>query len=181
MSLGIDCCGRVADTLARAFPIMNALLISLSSVVMLFLASCASRSAFTPDGPTTVGMPAKLSDRERGFITQIDSALRQQGLVPVRHGKGDLELDFRISSGPIHVSTLLALSEGKTVLLAAKGRKGGVPFIGRSDLAQQSFDEAFTEFQAGLSQAVSQRGTSSLPTDSGSNPEIPSDYMLPVY
>lgn len=160
---------------------MNALLTILSTVALLFLASCASRSAFTPDGPTTVGMPAKLSDRERGFIAQIDSALRQQGLVPVKHGKGDLELDFRVSPGPIHISTRIALSEGGTVLLAAKGKAAGLPLGGRSDVAQKSFDEAFTEFQAGLSQAVSQRGASSPSPDSGSDPEIPSDYMLPVY
>lgn len=160
---------------------MNALLTLLSTVTMLFLASCASRSTFTPDGPTTVGMPAKLSDRERGFIAEIDSALRQQGLVPVKHGKGDLELDFRMSSGPIHISTRIALSEGKTVLLDAKGKAAGVPLVGRSDVAQKSFEEAFTEFQAGLSQAVSQRGASSPSPEPGSNTELPSDYMLPVY
>jgi hypothetical protein len=48
-------------------------------------------------------MPEKLSDRERAFFPEIDAALRREGLMPVESGKGDLHLDFSMSSGPTEV------------------------------------------------------------------------------
>lgn len=73
---------------------------------LAFLAGCANRSVFIPDGSTTtVGMPAGLSDRERNHASEMDAALRREGYLPVRHGAGELELEFRISEGPINTST----------------------------------------------------------------------------
>ena len=35
----------------------------------------------------------------------MDAAPRREGDLTVRHGTGELELEFRISEGPIHTST----------------------------------------------------------------------------
>lgn len=154
----------------------------LATFALAILASCApSRTPFSPGGPTTVGMPEKLSDREREFIPEIDSALRREGLVPVRHGKGDLQLDFKMSSGPINIETYIALLEDEAVLFSADGKSGGVPMIGRDNVARKSFDEAFSGFQSGLSRTAKNRGWSGTSTGPADKP-IGSEYEdLPVY
>lgn len=134
------------------------------------VASCApSRTPFSPGGPTTVGMPAELSDRERTFIPEIDSALRSEGLVPVRNGKGDLQLDFSMAAGPINIDTRIALSEDGAVLVQGNGRAAGAPLIGRSGVAEKSFGKAFGEFSAGLGSTSVERGWSSAPSSFGGN------------
>ena len=154
----------------------------LAILSLALLASCApSRTPFAPGGPITVGMPEKLSDRERTFIPQIASELRNEGLVPVKHGKGDLQLDFTMSSGPINIETRIALLEDEAVLFSATGKSGGVPMIGRANVAQKSFDEAFEQFQSELSRVAGNRGWSS---SSGSSPAPASGSTndeLPVY
>lgn len=154
----------------------------LATLTLAILASCVtSRSPFSPSGPTTVGMPEKLSDREREFIPEIDTALRREGLIPVRHGKGDLQLDFTMSSGPINIETYIALLEDEAVLFSADGKSGGVPLVGRDNVARKSFDEALTEFQSGLSRTASNRGWSSSSSTSGSPASDAMHDELPVY
>ncbi len=135
---------------------------SLAILMIAALASCApNRTAFSPDGPTTVGMPAELSDRERLFIPDIDSALRREGLVPVRNGKGDLQLDFDMAAGPINIDTHITLAENGAVLVQGNGRAAGAPLIGRSSVSEKSFNRAFEEFSSGLSRTSARRGWSS--------------------
>jgi len=158
-------------------------------VMFALVASCApSRTPFSPGGPTTVGMPAELSDRERIFVPEIDSALRREGLVPVRNGKGDLQLDFSMAAGPINIDTRIALSEDGAVLVQGNGRAAGAPLIGRSSVAEKSFGEAFEEFSAGLSRTSGGRGWSSASSSFGENPQPDysqepaySEDTLPVY
>jgi hypothetical protein len=160
---------------------MKSPLIVLATVTFAVLASCApSRTPFSPGGPTTVGMPEKLSDREREFVPEIDTALRREGLLPVRHGKGDLQLDFTMSSGPINIESYIALLEDEAVLFSANGKSGGVPLIGRSSVARKSFDEALAEFQSELTRVASNRGWSSTPAGRQSAPSSIND-SLPVY
>ncbi len=157
---------------------MKSPLLILATISLAIFASCApSRTDFTPGGPTTVGMPEKLSERERLFIPEIDTALRREGLVPVRYGKGDLQLDFTISSGPINVETYIALLEDEAVFISANGKSGGVPLVGRENIARKSFDEAFAEFQSGLSRASKNRGWSTTSSNLQGSTEDP----LPVY
>jgi hypothetical protein len=126
-------------------------------------------------------MPAELSDRERAFVPEIDATLRREGLVPVNSGKGDLQLDFSMAAGPINIDTRIALSEDGAVLFTGNGRAGGAPLIGRSDVARKSFDEAFAEFDSGLSRAAGNRGWSrSAPMDENFAPD-PQYDSLPVY
>jgi hypothetical protein len=125
-------------------------------VGLVFLGGCATRTEFTPDGgPVTVGMPAELTDRERGYMTEVDSALRGAGYVPVRHGAGELELDFRIEEGPINTDTTIVLQDGRTVLAEGRNRGSGIPLIGRDKVAERSFRKAFDDFQAALPGASS--------------------------
>jgi hypothetical protein len=163
---------------------MKSPLAILATLSLAFLASCApSRTPFSPGGPTTVGMPAELSDRERMFVTEIDAALRSEGLVPVKSGRGDLQLDFSMAAGPINIDTRIALSEDESVLFAGNGRAGGAPLIGRSDVARRSFDEAFAEFNSGLSRAAGNRGwssSSSAPMENNFESD-PQYDQLPVY
>lgn len=158
---------------------MNAAVRSIAALFILLLASCAvKRSPFLPSGPTTVGMPAELSERERLFVPEIDTALRRDGLVPVKNGNGDLQLDFKMTAGPIHIDTLIALRENQSVLVMGKGRAAGAPLIGRSSVAQKSFTRAFDEFDADLSRTASRRGwNTSNPNDSPAYRE----ESLPVY
>lgn len=124
--------------------------LALTAPLLLF-ASCATRSEFVPDdAPVTVGMPAALTDRERSYITEVDGALRAEGFQPVRHGKGELSLDFRIAEGPINTDTDIVLREDRIVLAEGHGRGTGVPMIGRDKVAERSFRKAFGEFQAAL-------------------------------
>src|SRR5688500_2514154 len=110
---------------------------------LVFLFSCANRSEFVPDGgPVTVGMPAELSDRERNYVSEVDGALRHEGYQPVRHGAGELRLEFRISEGPINTDTTIELRDGRTVLAEGHGRGSGVPMIGRDKVAERSFQKA---------------------------------------
>lgn len=134
-------------------------LFALAAIASLLFCSCAARrTAFSPGGPTTVGMPSELSERERLYIPQVDSALRREGFVPVRNGKGDLQLDFSMAAGPINIDTRIALSEDKAVLITGNGRAAGLPLIGRSSVAEKSFNAAFSEFDANLSRAARSRG-----------------------
>jgi hypothetical protein len=131
------------------------------------LSNCgASRSAFTPQGgPPTVGMPAKLSERERNFMPEIESALQTSGYVPVRHGAGDLELTFKISEGPINTDTNIELTQGERIMAEGRGRAAGVPLVGRKDVAEKSFQRAFSEFQSALSGVPSGGSSATLPLD----------------
>lgn len=162
--------------------LMKSPLLILATLTLAIFASCApSRTPFSPGGPTTVGMPEKLSEREREFVPEIDTALRREGLVPVRHGKGDLQLDFTMSSGPINIETYIALLEDEAVLFSANGKSGGVPLVGRSNVARKSFDEALTEFKSGLSRTAGNRGWSA--GSSGQQDSAPGtlDDALQIY
>lgn len=121
------------------------------ATLALVLSSCAGRTAFKPEnGPPTVGMPAELSNRERGFMPSVESALRSRGYVPVRHGAGDMELEFTIAEGPINTDTRIELSEQGRPLASGKGRAAGAPMIGRTRVAEKSFQRAFSEFEGAL-------------------------------
>lgn len=125
---------------------------------LALLAGCANRSEFVPDGSTTtVGMPAELSDRERQHVTEVDAALRREGYLPVRHGAGELELEFRISEGPVNARTTIELRDGRKVLASGRGRVAGMPMIGRDQVAERSFQQAFGEFEAALPGAAAAR------------------------
>jgi len=131
------------------------------------LTSClTSRTEFAPEkSQTTVGMPAKLSDRERSHIHEIDRSLRNQGYVPVRNGTGDTQLDFQISEGPINVDTTIRLSEGRSVLAEGNGRAAGAPLIGRDKVAERSFSQAFEAFDAALPNSSSVGHGDAQPSD----------------
>ncbi|MCW1921874.1 hypothetical protein OKA05_04880 [Luteolibacter arcticus] len=149
---------------------MKILTRSLAIVAPLtFLAACAGRTEFTPEsGPITVGMPAKLSDRERSYVSEVDGALRSEGYQPVRAGAGELRLDFEISEGPINTDTTIELREGRTVLAEGHGRGSGVPMIGRDKVAERSFRKAFGDFQAALPGA---QGARAAVGEATGNPE----------
>lgn len=138
---------------------------------LVFLSSCASRTEFTPDdAPVTVGMPAELSDRERTYVREVDGALRSGGYQPVRNGAGELNLEFRISEGPINTDTRIALRDGRTVLAEGNGRGAGMPMWGRDKVAERSFQQAFGEFQGSLPPAGS-HGTPSGGSPAPYSPE----------
>lgn len=160
-------------------PTMTAALHTIAAFSLILLASCAAkRTPFSPTGPTTVGMPAQLSERELLFVPEIDTALRREGLVPVKNGRGDLQLDFSMAAGPINIDTKIALSEDKTVIASGNGRAAGAPLIGRSKVAQKSFSHAFDEFDASLSSAAGSRGWSG---SSYNNTPAYSEDSLQVY
>lgn len=147
----------------------------------LFFLGCSgmNRTAFSPSsGPPTVGMPAELNDRERLFVGDLESVLRGNGLVPVRHGAGDLALEFTISAGPINTDTRIALLEGERTIAGGNGRASGVPLIGRSSVAEKSFARAFESFQTELDSAHQRRGWSASSTTD--QPTTVPD-TLPVY
>ena len=126
-------------------------MLSLALGCLLGVAGCAGRTDFVPQGgPVTVGMPAKLSERERGYIGQVEGALRGAGYMPVRHGKGEMALDFTMEQGPINTDTTISLFQNERLVAEGRGRKGGVPLIGRNRVADESFQQAFSSFQASL-------------------------------
>jgi hypothetical protein len=135
--------------------------------LVVSISSCgASRSAFRPQsGPPTVGMPAELSERERGFVPEIESALHSRGFVPVRHGAGDMELAFEIAEGPINTDTSIELSEQGRLVAEGRARAAGAPLIGRKGVAEKSFQRAFSEFQTSLSGSSSGRRSAVEPAD----------------
>ena len=135
--------------------------------------NCAThRSEFRPEsGPPTVGMPAKLSERERGFAPELEAVLRGRGYLPVRYGAGDLALDFRIAEGPINTDTEIGLDEGGRRLAEGKGRAAGAPLIGRKGVAEKSFQRALAEFEASLPGGSSGRESGSGPVESGDRAE----------
>lgn len=159
-------------------------LFPLAALGSLLLCSCfASRTPFSPGGATTVGMPAKLSERERSFVPEIDTTLRREGLVPVRSEKGELQLDFTVSEGPVNTTTRISLRQGDETIFTAQGRAAGIPLIGRDGVARKSFDEAFTDFDAKLTSEAPRRGWSlSGGNDSPAYPDASyQDETLPVY
>lgn len=163
---------------------MKLFLSSIAAVSALLLVSCApKRTPFSPDGPTTVGMPSELSDRERLFVTDLDAALRNQGLLPVANGRGDLQLEFEIAEGPINTDTHIALNEGSLTLASGRARAAGLPMIGREGVAGKSFSAAFAEFNGSLSGVASQRGWNSSASSytGGGEPTFPIGDQLPVY
>lgn len=103
-------------------------------------------------------MPAELNERERLFVTDIEASLRDNGLVPVRHGAGDMALEFTMAAGPVNTDTRIALLDGRRTVARGSGRASGVPLIGRSSVAEKSFSRAFEQFQSELSEARSRRG-----------------------
>jgi len=90
-------------------------------------------------------------------VSEVDAALRREGYLPVRHGAGELELEFRIVEGPVHARTKLELSEGWTVLAKGRGRAAGLPMRGRDQVAERSFRQAFGDFEAALPGAAAAR------------------------
>jgi hypothetical protein len=141
------------------------------SVPLAFLVSCAGRTEFMPDsGPVTVGMPAELSDRERTYVGEVDTALRNEGYQPVRSGSGELRLDFRIAEGPINTDTTIQLCDGRTILAEGNGRGSGMPMFGRDKIAERSFQKAFGDFQAALPGAAAARSSGASGSGSG-NPD----------
>ena len=155
-------------------------LLPLAAIGALILSSCAAnRTPFSPGGPVTVGMPAELSERERSFVPDIDSALRREGLVPVRSDKGELQLDFTMSEGPVSTTTRIGLRQGEEILFTAQGRAAGIPLIGRDGVARKSFDEAFADFDSQLSREAPQRNWSS--SMSAEAPSYGFDGIAPVY
>jgi hypothetical protein len=155
------------QAIMRPFRLMIALGLS------TLLAGCAgnTRTPFTPEsGPPTVGMPASLSERERLFVPDLEAALRNQGLVPVRSGAGDMQLEFVVETGPINTDTRIALLEGSRTVAQGEGRASGLPLVGRSKVAEKSFDRAFRQFEADLRNTGSRRSwsqASQANTDSG--------------
>jgi len=134
---------------------------TLTLLAALLVIGCAGagRTAFTPEsGPPTVGMPAELNDRERLFVTDIEASLRDNGLLPVRHGAGDMALEFTMDAGAINTNTRIALLDGRRTIARGTGRASGVPLIGRSSVAEKSFSRAFEQFQDELSEARNRRG-----------------------
>lgn len=132
------------------------------------VSSCGtSRSAFRPQsGPPTVGMPAELSERERSFVPEVESALHSRGYVPVRHGAGDMELTFEIAEGPINTDTNIELSEQGRLVAEGRGRAAGAPLIGRKGVAEKSFQRAFSEFQSSLPGGASGGRSAAEPVES---------------
>lgn len=116
-------------------------------------------------------------------MPDIDSALRREGLLPVRKGRSDMQLEFKIAEGSINTDTDIALNEGDTTLAAGHGRAAGVPIIGRSSVADKSFSATFAEFNSNLSGTASQRGWNSSASSfsGGAEPTISGDGQLPVY
>ncbi len=159
-------------------------LLPIVALASLLLSSCfTSRTPFSPGGSTTVGMPEKLSERERSFVPEIDSALRREGLVPVRSGKGELQLEFTVSEGPVNTNTRIGIKQDEETVLTAQGRAAGIPLIGREGVARKSFDQAFTDFSSRLSSEAPRRGWSrSGSTDTPLSPDVeyPED-IPPVY
>ncbi len=144
-----------------------ALAVSVSSCV-------TSRSAFRPQsGPPTVGMPAELSERERSFAHELESALRGRGYVPVRSGAGDMELSFEIAEGPINTDTRIELDEGGRRVAEGFARASGAPLVGRRGVAEKSFQRAFAQFEASLPGNSS--GRYSAPEPAGA--EEPASYV----
>lgn len=153
--------------------------LALIAAFVFLVVGCASRSEFVPAGaPVTVGMPAELSERERSYVGEVEGALRGAGYLPVRHGLGELQLEFRIAAGPINTDTRIELSEGGTgtVLARGEGRAAGVPMIGRDKVADRSFQEAFGAFQAALPGAAAAQ-----PYGTGPGPGGEADEMEYVY
>jgi hypothetical protein len=133
-------------------------------LVMLMLGCAgATRSPFAPkSGPPSVGMPAALSEREKLFVGDIEGALRENGLLPVRHGAGDMQLEFTMSAGPVNTHTRIVLQEGRSTVARGTGRAAGLPLIGRSQVAENSFTRALAGFQADLRRVSSDRGWSTI-------------------
>ncbi|MFM2197720.1 MAG: hypothetical protein RLZZ505_1152 [Verrucomicrobiota bacterium] len=150
---------------------------------ILFASCAANRTPYSPDTPPTIGMPAELSDRERHYMPQIDSALRREGLVPVAYDRGETQLEFRISEGSIHTDTVIKLIEGESLLARGDGRAAGVPMVGRSDVAEKSFTAAFADFKNDLSGVAARRGWNRTATyfNNAEPPPFSGDYQLPPY
>jgi hypothetical protein len=131
--------------------------LAVTITLALSFSSCgAGRSDYSPQGgQPTVGMPAKLSDRERSFAPELESALSRSGYMPVRHGAGDLELTFRITEGPINTDTTIELLEEERQVARGFGRAAGAPLIGRRGIAEKSFQRAFSEFESSLPNGAS--------------------------
>ncbi len=100
-------------------------------------------------------MPAQLSDRERQFVPVIQSALQREGLVPVRDGAGDMQLEFEIAEGPVNTDTRIGLNEQGRILANGEGRGTGLPLLGRAKVAENSFNRAFQQFDSQLRSASS--------------------------
>jgi hypothetical protein len=118
-------------------------------------------------------MPAELSERERSFAPELESALRSRGYVPVRSGAGDMELAFEIAEGPINTDTRIELDEGGRRVAEGFARASGAPLIGRKGVAEKSFQRAFAQFEASLPGGSS--GRYSAPEQGGA--EEPASYV----
>lgn len=107
-------------------------------------------------------------------MPEVDSALRREGLVPVDYGRGDTQLEFKISKGPIHTDSVIKLIEGESLL--AKGS-------GSSDASEKSFSAAFADFKNDLSGVAARRGWNRSATyfNNAEPPPFSGDYQLPPY
>ena len=138
------------------------------AIAFSFSSCGTSRSEFRPEsGPPTVGMPAELSERERGFAPELESVLRNRGYQPVRYGAGDLALDFKIAEGPINTDTEIGLNEGRRRVAEGKGRAAGAPLFGRRGVAEKSFQRALAEFESSLPGSPSGRQSVPGPAEGG--------------
>lgn len=132
--------------------------------------SCAGtrRSAYMgdePPPPPTVLMPSKLSDRERQFAPEVETALRTAGMVPIYRGRGEMQLEFEMLEGPINTDTRLRLLEDGRVLASGDGRGSGPPLVRRERVAENSFQRAMDTFSTQLDR-VSQQHSLRPPTGS---------------
>lgn len=152
-------------------------ILSLAAAAVALLSSCApSRTAFVPDNSQpTVGMPAQLSERERTYIPNLDGTLRGEGYLPVRHGAGEMQLQFEIAEGPINTDTTIQLYEGRRLVATGSGRAAGAPMFGRAKVADKSFNKAYDAFKSSLS--GSSRSTSGGHSDSAPAPATDQEYV----
>jgi hypothetical protein len=118
-------------------------------------------------------MPAELSERERSFVPEVESALHSRGYVPVRHGAGDMELAFEIAEGPINTDTNIELTEQGRLVAQGRGRAAGAPLIGRKGVAEKSFQRAFSQFEASLSGGSTGRRSAVEPSEN----QEPAEYV----
>jgi hypothetical protein len=75
----------------------------------------------------------------------------------VRSGGGDMQLEFIMEAGPINTDTRIVLIEGRRSLAQGSGRAAGLPLVGRSKVAEKSFERAYRQFEEELHNVGSQR------------------------
>ncbi|MGJ8633551.1 MAG: hypothetical protein ACSHX7_06500 [Luteolibacter sp.] len=158
----------------------------LAALCTILLASCvAPRTPYMADRSPTIGMPAKLSARERSFIPEVESALTDAGLVPLSYGRGEYQLEYSIEEGPINTDTRIAILESGSEIIAGQGRASGAPLIGRTGVAEKSFKKSFDQFTRDLSVLSRRRGWGKNASSTAAPSYTPAENFsappLPVY